>query len=688
MKRNYVAAIALWFAVGSTFASEPTAFPHPPDLEPDIHFWKRVYTEVDTQGGLLHDARRLDVVYEVIRFPATAGNRARQRHVKQAKRHYKTILITLARGKRENLTSEEERVLGLWPGDVSNRLLHAAAFRLRFQLGQADKFRAGLVRSGAWKAHIDKTFASMGLPTELGVLPHVESSFNPAARSHVGAAGLWQFTRSTGRRYLRIDGAVDERMDPFESTIAAARLLKQNYAVTGSWPLAVTAYNHGAAGMRRAARKMGTDDIVTIVRRYQSRTFGFASRNFYVAFLAALEVETHADKHFGALERNRDAARDTEVIEIPARVSAKAMQKTLDLERQTLRRLNPALRRSVWNGSRRIPRGYKLRVPRGMGDDSTRVALANIAASEKVRIPRRETPEGVYRVRYGDSLSEIARRFGVDEQHLMDVNDISNKNRIYAGQLLRVASIAPVAGAASVKPSNRASEKTSTAPIVDQTETAKPKAAEAAIDQIEATKPKAAEAAIDQIEMAKLEAAEPATLQEAESLGGALPVGVHPALSADPGDYLVGGDGTIEVQAAETLGHYAEWLGLRASRLRQLNRMRYRQPVVIGRRLRLDFSQVKPQVFEQRRIAYHAALQEAFFQQYQITGTAVHVMRRGEVLWILAQREYDVPIWLIRQFNPDLDVELLWPGTPVTIPQLEKREEPTAPETLSPLRAT
>ncbi len=93
---------------------------------------------------------------------------------------------------------------------------------MRFQLGQADRFREGLVRSGAWREHIADTFEKAGLPRELASLPHVESSFNTYAYSKVGAAGMWQFMRSTGRRFLRIDAVVDERLDPYSFTEAAA----------------------------------------------------------------------------------------------------------------------------------------------------------------------------------------------------------------------------------------------------------------------------------------------------------------------------------------------------------------------------------------------------------------------------------------------------------------------------------
>ena len=128
---------------------------------------------------------------------------------------------------------------------------------------------------------------------------------------------------------------------------------------------------------------------------------------------------------------------------------------------------------------------------------------------------------------------------------------------------------------------------------------------------------------------------------------------------------------SIEVQAAETLGHYADWLELRASRLRHLNGMRYGQPVVIGQRLSLEFSRVSVSGFEQRRLAYHRSLQESFFKRYRIAGTNTHVIAQGESLWVLARRKYGIPIWLLRQYNPDMDFDTVDIGVTVTVPKLE-----------------
>ncbi len=763
----------LWCALA---LAEPGGhLPRPPELEPDIRFWTRIYTEVDTRGGLIHDSSHLGVVYEALRFPDGAGPRAKRRLVKAAKQRYKTILNALARGKRSGLSEDEARVLALWPEDVSNKTLAGATRRLRFQLGQSDKFRAGLARSGIWESHIRKVLHDMELPEELVALPHVESSFNPKARSHVGAAGMWQFTRSTGRRFMRIDRSVDERMDPYLSSVAAAKLLRHNYAATGTWPLAITSYNHGTAGMRRAARKLGTKDITRIVREYRSRRFGFASRNFYVAFLAAVEIHFNPDKYFDAVPRHSAPA--TQLVRMPDYVQAATLEAALGIDREVLRELNPALRASIWRGAKHVPRGYELRIPASAPRDEMLASLAQIGESERhsaqirdryykvrrgntlagiakhfevdiddlvainglksrhriragqvlalpladgatvdpskrvpsqVQVASRPEPtltvqDGRYTVRRGDSVWLIARRLGVAEETLLSLNDLGDGDRIHVGQVLRVTATRPEpTELAAVSGDSRSGDDAAGADAIEDTGVVPPAApdllvsaaaggmpVDASADIVDADAPPAPVAEVEGTVgmeddlpvhvsdglIARVEQAEPASAEEAEDIAPTLPLTVQPDLSADPSDYSVVAGETIEVQAAETLGHYADWLEVRAWRLRHLNDMRYRQPVVIGQRLSLDFARVSATDFEQRRIAYHQALQEAFFKRYRIAGTTTHSVRRGESLWVLARRSFKIPIWLLRQYNPDLDLNNVNVGMSLTVPQLEPIED-------------
>src|SRR5215212_1421399 len=355
---SLVACLALAPALAM---SDDSAVPRPPELERDVQFWIRVYSEITTHSGFLHDERNLGVVYDTLRFTPNTSPRERQRAVDEKRDQIIAALRRIAASTDGELSKDDQRIRDLWGTETTaSQLLDATQF-IRYQLGQSDRFRAGLERSGAWQAHIAETFASLGLPAQLAVLPHVESSFNPAAYSKVGAAGLWQFMRSTGRRYMRVDDAVDERLDPYRSTEAAAQLLAYNYRVLGSWPLALTAYNHGAAGMRRAKESVGSDDFVKINRTYNSRTFGFASRNFFPSFLAALTIDENPEKYFGPLVRRPE--QKFRELTMPAYVRLSTLERTLGVDREQLRTLNPAWRPTIFNGTRLIPRGYRLRLP-------------------------------------------------------------------------------------------------------------------------------------------------------------------------------------------------------------------------------------------------------------------------------------------------------------------------------------
>jgi membrane-bound lytic murein transglycosylase D len=143
-------------------------------------------------------------------------------------------------------------------------------------------------------------------------------------------------------------------------------------------------------------------------------------------------------------------------------------------------------------------------------------------------------------------------------------------------------------------------------------------------------------------------------------------------LSADPADYSVAADGTIEVQAHETLGHYADWLGIRTQTLRDLNGLQYGTAVNYGQRIRLQFNNIDAETFESRRMRYQQQIQEDFFSVYHIEDVTEHVVRSGESLWILSQRRYNVPVWLLRQYNPGVDFDRVSPGTVVRFPTLRK----------------
>jgi membrane-bound lytic murein transglycosylase D len=581
---------------------------------------------------------------------------------------------------------------------------------------------------------------------------------------------MWQFMRSTGRRYMRVDEAVDERLDPYRSTEAAAQLLAYNYRVLGSWPLALTAYNHGAAGMRRAKETVGTDDFVKINRTYNSRTFGFASRNFFPSFLAALTIDQNPEKYFGQLQR-RPEIKFHEVA-MPAYVRLSTLERTLGLEREQLRALNPAWRPAIYDGSRLVPRGYRLRLPADTAEKWTAELLmarvppnelyagqvtprshrvrkgeslegiasrygltaarlaqmnnmsasAQLRAGRHLRLPEQlprvlgapagtpvvaatsaaapsPSPENAtaatapgddfYVVRRGDSLQAIALRVRVPEAQLLRMNSLKDPDRLYEGQRLRIAGEPTVVVAAVTTPEQveakveaidaargEAQREVAAVEVVRE-ETTRPigsgeprrgRVRSAAVVAMEAaTTPAVASAVVQAAETAR----EPVSAAQAEALSPALgPVSVTQAL-ADSIDYQVREDGTIRVEATETLGHYAEWLKLPTQRLRVVNKLKPRQTVQLGQKLQLDYSKVSRETFEQLRRDYHAKLQGEFFVQHRIAGTEVYIVRRGDSLWTMTQRFSNLPVWLLRQYNPDTDLSDLRAGTQVVMPRVE-----------------
>src|SRR5258708_1483694 len=207
---------------------------------------------------------------------------------------------------------------------------------------------------------------------------------------------------STAKRFMRVDGVVDQRLDPYSATEAAANLMLCNYRLLGSWPLAVTAYNHGPGGLRRAQDELGTTNIAVIVKRYQGATFGFASRNFYVAFLAALEVDRNAEKYFGPLTHPPDT--QSTVVTMPDYVPVDALARAFKADLGALRVLNPALRPPVWNNTRFVPRGYALRIPGAPPPADIAAAWARLAPAERFVAQRND---GAHRARRGETLAGI-----------------------------------------------------------------------------------------------------------------------------------------------------------------------------------------------------------------------------------------------------------------------------------------
>lgn len=402
-------------------------FPHYPVIEDNIRFWHDIYSRYTRRQGVLHDRDNLAVVYtivDLVDWHSPGAGKINRTLIKLARQRYQSMLEELASGKKPRSKTEQHLAAVCKKNNLS---FHAARDQIRLQLGQQDSFRQGYIRSGAYIEKIKKIFRSYNLPLELAYLPHVESSFNPEAHSKAGAAGLWQFTKGTGREYMKINQELDERYDVLLATHAAARLLKKNYAQLGSWPLALTAYNYGRAGMVRAQRAHG--DYENIYKNHESKLFGFASRNFYPEFLAALQVVS-------SLEKDKTLIKNQPVAVVDVRLQGYASFQDIShyfrISKKDLALLNPALRSPVLKGRQYIPKDYLLHLP---PSKRLRQLIADFPSRLYYRQQRRDK---MHTVKKGETAGHIAKKYKIPLQQLIAANNLNKKANVRIGQKLKI----------------------------------------------------------------------------------------------------------------------------------------------------------------------------------------------------------------------------------------------------------
>lgn len=672
--------LALSCLLGSALClADEADFPLPQSLVPAVNFWIKVYTEADTESGFLHDSENLDIVYEKL----PRDRKLIDEHRNQIARDLKT----LATGKRTGLTDGQQRILDLWGTGVTNQRLKQAADNIRWQLGQSDRYQEGLYRSGAYLPHIRAVARSMGMPEELASLPHVESSFHPGAFSSAAASGMFQFMRETAQRFMRVDNIVDERLDPYKSAYGAMKLLKENHAELGNWPLALTAYNHGTGGMQRAVRATGTRDIGEIVASYKGSRFGFASRNFYAQFLAAREVESHADRYFGPVVRL--GAPEFAEFEMTGFVDAAVLARTLGVSVEALQEDNPALSKQVWNGNKRVPKGYIVKVNKLKFSGDLAASINSIAANE---FHTAQIQDESYVVQTGDSLSTIAARYKTSVAELVAINQLRNRNAIRAGQKL----ILPQNnGAVPTLVVNRTEPASTPVAVNGRYTVVRGDTLSRIADRFNV--PERTLLTLNNLRDANMLRPGQRLLLRAETtetpVAAAAPAGVVAEFagalasgavvtgqaaavatmmhSMNPADYAVSTDESIEVLPEETLGHYADWLRVSSKALMSLNGLKSENAVRIGARLRLDFSKVDRARFEARRQQFHSNLQAQYFSAWRISETTNYRIRSSDSVASLA-RSNDIPLWLFRQYNPTVNPARIQVGQTIVIPKVER----------------
>lgn len=347
-------------------------FSVPKGLDRMVDFWIEIYSKYDTDQLVIHDTEYF-IVYDVIDISeiqkidyfseAVKEEIINSRVISVQKRNRDTLKIMQNSGVNINNAHSMELAEKFKDIQEQNKYLNATRpGRMRVQKGLSSNFKEAVDKSTQYIPLIQKQLQESGLPLELSRLPFVESFFDPFALSKSEAAGMWQIMKSTGQEQLKITKHYDERKCPELSTKVAVKVLKKNYEyLNNNWGLALTAYNYGMSGVRKAVETVGSSDIVEIIKKYNGDRFGFASKNFFAEFLAALYVESRHKKLFKELNYDKYLSYGT--VLILKDIGITQLELILDVDRKEIEQNNPTLSRHVFLGQVPVPEGARIRVP-------------------------------------------------------------------------------------------------------------------------------------------------------------------------------------------------------------------------------------------------------------------------------------------------------------------------------------
>lgn len=418
-------------------------FPRYDQLKPAVSFWTRVFSQYSELQSVVHSSLYPNKIFTVLDFRGDAAilsdaalARRRSDAEQDAKDHVDALLkrVQAKQYAPATMTSEERRVYDLFadvPGgaDKFKDMIGSA----RVQRGLRERTQNALEVSDRYLPTMEQTFRGYSLPMQLTRLPLVESSFNLDAYSKSGAAGIWQFIPSSARIYMRLNNVVDDRRDPWTSTDAAARHLRDDYTMLGDWPLAITAYNHGRNGIARALQAVGGTTLMDLINRFDGKRFGFASKNYYAEFLAAVDVERDYRQRASAERQVKPL--EFETVETRNYVPYDTLRRLCGASDEAFQRLNPAYRPEVIEGKLYVPPGHLIRVPYGSAR-AFEVGYAKLGDHE--RFDSQRAYYELYKVRRGDTLGSIANRNDVSQHTLMRANDLRSANKLRIGQVLKI----------------------------------------------------------------------------------------------------------------------------------------------------------------------------------------------------------------------------------------------------------
>lgn len=326
----------------SSSLPENSIFSPSQEISERVEFWVKIYSYYNTNQGVFHLVDDPAFILGEVDISSISDN----------------SVLSATEKKRQTdkfLVNRRKELLQKWK--ISD------GRKVRLQMGLKDRMEKAFFLSGRYLPLMEKIFREKGLPIELTRIVFVESSFNIFAQSKVGASGLWQIMPNVARPYGYINSQYDKRNHPIYATKLAATILKQNYNGLQSWPLAITAYNHGLTGVKRMVQKTDSEMIEDLIATSnKTPTWGFASKNFYACFLAVLEVERNADLLFGK-KLVQSKKLNYKEIKLKRTISKSKLLALFSGSVTRFKLMNPHLNSVRFMKKKRFPAGIPLIVP-------------------------------------------------------------------------------------------------------------------------------------------------------------------------------------------------------------------------------------------------------------------------------------------------------------------------------------
>lgn len=309
-----------------------------------------------------------------------------------------------------------------------------------------------LARSTRYEALMKKVLRDNKLPEDLFYIALIESGFSSSARSHASAVGYWQFIRGTGKRYkLDINKMVDERRDPVLATQAAAEYFRDLYSIFNSWYLSMAAYNVGEGRVIKAVRKYKTKDFWELSQN--KKALPAETDNYVPKYIAAKLIAKNPDKYgFEGIDYMTPIEFDHLTVKEP--VNLRLMAEKMNFNYEDFKDLNPKFKGEI--APLDLGEGtLSLRIPAGTMEVAT-LAAQNSVASLVDFVPDQVETQ-YYKVRRGDNLGSIARKYRTSVAYLRELNDFSRKKTIRVGQKIVVPDRTPLQERKSTKEKKKSS---------------------------------------------------------------------------------------------------------------------------------------------------------------------------------------------------------------------------------------